>query len=87
MIKPRLGDNPLANTGRETEDKENKSAIDKLISGEVVKKVKKKYVTFSFTEELVKEIREYAYWNRIKLSEVAAIAIKKFLKNNPYKKK
>lgn len=80
--KPRVGSDPLAwirDTAR-TKGKQGKPGKQRLLGKQTRRQ------TYQLETDLIRKINEYAYWERLKVSEVVNQALREFFRNRKFTK-
>lgn len=80
--KTRIGSDPLAwiKSSAKTEGQQGKLSKQKLQRKQTDRQ------TYHLENDLIKKIREYAYWKRLKISEVVNQALREFFKGKKFTK-
>lgn len=79
--KPRVGSDPLA----WIRDTREKGKQGKLSKQELLGKQTKRQ-TYHLEADLIDKIKKYAYWERVRVSEVVNRALKEFFKDKKFTK-
>jgi len=83
--KPRVGSDPLAWIRDTTRGKGKQGKQGKLSKQELLGKQIKRQ-TYHLETDLIDKIKKYAYWERVKVSEVVNRALREFFKNKKFTK-
>ena len=80
--KPRVGTDPLAwiKDTTEAKGKQGKPGKQELLGKQTRRQ------TYHLEIDLVEKIKKYAYWERLKVSEVVNRALREFFKNKKFTK-
>ena len=80
--KTRIGSDPLAwiKSSTKTESQQGKLSKQKLQSKQTDRQ------TYHLEKDLIKKIKAYAYWKRLKISEVVNQALREFFKGKTFTK-
>lgn len=78
--KTRIGSDPLAwiKSSTKTEVQQGKLNKQRLQSKQTHRQ------TYHLEKDLIKKIKDYAYWKRLKISEVVNQALREFLKGKKF---
>ncbi|MBA7492118.1 hypothetical protein ES702_02667 [subsurface metagenome] len=83
--KPRVGSDPLAWIRDTAKTKGKQSKPSKLPKQELPSKQTKRQ-TYHLEIDLIEKIKKYAYWQRLKVSEVVNEALREFFKGKKFTK-
>lgn len=76
--RPRVGTDPLAWI-KVTQKKEGKRGLQSLPKEKTTERQ-----TYHLEIDLIKKVKDYAYWQRLKISDVVNQALKEFFKNKKF---
>lgn len=83
--KPRVGSDPLAWIKDTTKAKGKQGKPSKLSKQELLNKQTKRQ-TYHLEIDLVEKIKKYAYWERLRVSDIVNQALREFFKGKKFTK-